>query len=213
MSRSSPLFDGSISIRDLHRACRLTTGLGLVVGGKASPFQFRSGSADGVELFRYDNGGGDHLTVLFALEGSVIKGFRHASPLNPYLQALIVPRSGMYAAMPEPLLRRARDEKAFEWEAVTFCFWRARRDTNWWEGEIEKRPSEDDGSRTLLTHLPTTAEQFHAMATLEFGRDVDEEALHRAYRRGRLDADDVGALRSKPRGSALQKQLAALGCG
>ncbi|BFH59492.1 hypothetical protein [Paenibacillus azoreducens] len=55
-------------------------------------------------MAKIDNGAGDHLIMLFSVEGSIIKGFDHESQLSPYAQDEHKVWPGIYDNVPSELL-------------------------------------------------------------------------------------------------------------
>lgn len=110
-------------------------------------------------LAKIDNGAGDHLYILFAPEGTILKGFDHESPLSPHAQVEYGIWPGIYEGLPVSLSSLLADE-ALQSEDVTFCIWREASDSNWQIGNVEVPDGEDDGSGFLLGTIFPTAERF-----------------------------------------------------
>lgn len=207
MAGKFKLFDGTLTPKDLLRSCRRVAAIDGLLSPNAGRYRFEGDPKDH-GVFRFDNGCGDHLFVLFSPDGTVIKGFDHESPLSPYNRALIQPRRGMYGEMPPKLFQRLKSDPSLEWESVTFCFWRAARDTDWWEGEVEKSKAEDDGSRGLLPMLCTEPKAFQRYAEEFMDLDLDVGTLKRLYAGRSPKLDDLRELAPKAKAPQLERAVA-----
>ncbi|MCM3785713.1 hypothetical protein M3231_22345 [Neobacillus mesonae] len=123
------------------------------------------------ELGTIDNGAGDHLYVLFTLDGALMKGFDHESPMSPHARDDGEVWPGMYAGVPEPLigvLQTSQDE--LEPEDVTFCLWQDKGESFWSFGnlldtdELDEE-EKDGGADFLLGYLEDTPEAYTEWAT------------------------------------------------
>ena len=127
--------------------------------------------AEGLEVAKVDNGGGDRLFCLFSALGTVVIGFDHESALSPHAQEEYQVWPGLYDGLP-PILSALLDDPAFEREDVTFCLWRLAEDSAWRTGPVQIPPGEDDGSSFLLGTLFPTPEEY-----LDWARDYYDAAL------------------------------------
>ncbi|MFC7681729.1 hypothetical protein [Paenibacillus sp. GCM10028914] len=114
---------------------------------------------DKISMAKIDNGAGDHLFILFAPEGTIIKGFDHESELSPYARDEHEIWPGIYEGVPKVLFSLLEDE-AIESEDVTFCIWRENCDLEWQKGKVEIPEGEEDGSGFLLGTIFQTPEDF-----------------------------------------------------
>lgn len=126
---------------------------------------------EGVCMAKINNGAGDHLIMLFSVEGSIIKGFDHESPLSPYAQDEHKVWPGIYDNVPNELLSLLEHE-GIEKEDVTFCMWRKNSDSSWQKGKVKMPKGADDGSAFLIGAIYRTPEEF-----VQFAKDYYELAL------------------------------------
>ncbi|VXC11301.1 hypothetical protein MASSI9I_51185 [Massilia sp. 9I] len=145
--------------------------------GKLTPeewlrvFRYEDTRSDAIEMARYDNGAGDHITVFFTSTGkALVKGFDHESEVSPHAQENGEVWPGMYDGLPSDLLPLAQDEAA-EYEDVTFCFWSVDG-TSWDRGNTLIPDHVDDGSSWLLSMIQMDAVEF-----IEWARDYYEEGF------------------------------------
>lgn len=120
---------------------------------------------DKISMAKIDNGAGDHLFILFAPQGAIIKGFDHESELSPYARDEHEIWPGIYDGVPKELFFLLEDE-AIRKEDVTFCIWRKNCDLEWQKGAVEIPDGEEDGSNFLLGTIFQTPEDF-----VEFAKD------------------------------------------
>lgn len=84
------------------------------------------------DIFKIDNGGGDHLYALFSKEGAILKCFDHESCLSPYLNHDISIAPVFYAQVPDAL--QSLLELEIAQEDVTCCLWQLSGETTWHRG-------------------------------------------------------------------------------
>ncbi|RUT35764.1 hypothetical protein EJP77_01735 [Paenibacillus zeisoli] len=120
---------------------------------------------DKISMAKIDNGAGDHLFILFAPQGTILKGFDHESELSPYARDEHEIWPGIYDEVPKELLLLLEDEAIVN-EDVTFCIWRRNCDSEWQKGKVEFPKGEEDGSNFLLGTIFQTPEDF-----VEFAKD------------------------------------------
>jgi hypothetical protein len=156
--------------------------------------------APGVELASMRDGSGDEYSIVFAPEGTYIRGFAHESPMSPY--AGDGPWPGVLDTVPEPLLRWVT-EPAFCDEngmpVVTACLWRGPADDGWRTGEVEYPDGPDpDGAAGLFALLvaaeATAADAFREFAEDYYGEPLDAAALRHVYRLRPLTEEVVASL-------------------
>ena len=213
----------------LHRACRIASGIDLVVCGKYRTHHFESeGRAD---VFLHDDRTGDSIEAIFAPGGMVITGVAHESSMSPsnldspYCRSKIslqrerlLPRVGIFDEVPATLMRRVKKRPGDRWRSVTFCYWYEDVDDEWYSGDVEKDEDEDEGG-WLMGSLPRDAERLV---------DYFEDALGESWPKSRIDAVEAvfefgkitdahieawkpGAKKSRSSYAKLTKQLAELG--
>jgi hypothetical protein len=135
-------------------------------------FWYHENWADGIAMAKYDNGGGDHVIVLFTSDGkALIKGFDHESEASPYAREAYATWPGMYDGMPPAFSALLRDE-AVEHVDATFCCWSADGET-WQTGTAVIPDDIDDGSTWLLDMVQMNAEDFIGWAKDYYGDEFD----------------------------------------
>lgn len=142
--------------------------------------RFDSHWSQNVSLATIDNGAGDHLFILFASEGVIIKGFDHESGLSPHAQENHEVFPGIYDQVPKSLLALL-DEEAFEKEDVTFCIWRESGDANWQIGDVKIPEGQEDGSVFLLGTIFDTAEIYVDWAQYYYDMPIPIEVVKKIY--------------------------------
>lgn len=128
-----------------------------------------------------DNGAGDDLYLIFAPEGTLIKGFDHESPFSPHARDEYEVWPGIYDAVPSNLLRYIEDEEALEKDDVTFCLWHALGDSQWQTGNIERPEEWDDGFAFITGYLNNSAESYVKWAEGYFETKLDLDTVKQIY--------------------------------
>lgn len=119
--------------------------------------------------YRFDNGSGDHFTVIFDETGILIKGFSHENELNTlasddYDEDFI---RAIYQGFPQSVLDHFSDE---ELEETTFCLWYDQVNSKW----IQNHHSENDGGQDwLLSYLFYDAKDWLEWAQEYYECDFD----------------------------------------
>ncbi|WP_313639654.1 hypothetical protein [Paenibacillus sp.] len=137
-------------------------------------------SDDNVSIASIDNGSGDHLFIIFAPQGTIIKGFDHESEVSPYAQDEHEVWPGIYEEVPTSLLSLLEDE-AIAKEDVTFCFWYENNDSMWQQGKVEIPDGAEDGSDFLIGTIFRTAEDFVEFAEGYFELTLPIEIVAKIY--------------------------------
>ncbi|MDO3678268.1 hypothetical protein [Paenibacillus ehimensis] len=166
--------------------------------------------APNVSLAKIDNGAGDHLYVLFAPEGVLIKGFDHESELSPHAGDEYAVWPGIYDGAPEALLAFLEDE-ALEKEDVTFCIWRETGDSRWRSGEVRIPEGADDGSDFLLGTICETPEDYADWAEGYFDRPVPAEPVKALYAAPAIRVEAIRSLNPERNVEEALRELDALG--
>lgn len=133
------------------------------------------------DVFKLDNGSGDHLYAIFSAQGAILKGFDHESCLSPYQNEEDQPVQGIYDQVPPQLL--ALLDGTTEKDEATFCLWQLSGHTGWqrsqiilpdacWQAE-EQRP-DDGGQALLLSYIFANAEEWYQWASIYY--ELSEEA-------------------------------------
>lgn len=127
----------------------------------------------GIDVAKYENGGGDDIIFVVKDDSILIKGFDHESEVSPHAQKEYGIWPGMYEGAPEDLLA-ILDDEAFEIDHVTFCYWRTQNTGSWQQGSVEFHNNEDNGAGWLLPVIATTPEEF-----IEYGKGYYEDDFSR----------------------------------
>lgn len=135
-------------------------------------FNYEADWAEGIDIVTYENGGGDHVYIIFIGDAILIKGFDHESDVSPYAQDEYKVWAGMYDGVPEKFLSVLNDE-SLEHKDVTFCYWRIS-DGAWSQGNVIFENNEDDGSGWLLSALTVTPEKY-----IEYAKNYYADAFNR----------------------------------
>ncbi|MCL6604827.1 MAG: hypothetical protein K6T94_18345 [Paenibacillus sp.] len=133
-----------------------------------------------ISMAKIDNGAGDHLFILFAPQGILMKGFDHESELSPHARDEFEIWPGIYEEVPIALSHLLEDE-AIEKEDVTFCIWRETKDFVWRMGTVEIPEGEEDGSSFLLGTIHETAEDFVDFAEGYFEMSLPLDIVKKIY--------------------------------
>jgi len=126
-------------------------------------YSYNAAWGPGEQMASMRNGSGDEWFILFDAAGAAIKGLAHetAAARDPDLVART------RAVLPVTL-GAFRDEPAFDWRAMSFCYWREAGEAGWHRVAAD----EDDGSVAFLALLVAPAR-----AWLDYGRDYYERAF------------------------------------
>ncbi|MCZ8523980.1 MULTISPECIES: hypothetical protein [Paenibacillus] len=157
-----------------------------------------------------DNGAGDDLYIVFALEGTIIKGFDHESPLSPHAADEYGVGQGMYEETPPELLTYLDDHR-FDKEDVTFCLWWKKGDSEWKTDDIENPQEFNDGSDYLLGYIEYTPENYVDWAEAYYDIPVQLEAVRLVYGGTAISAEIIACLNPGRDVQAAITELARLG--
>lgn len=128
------------------------------------------------DVFKIDNGGGDHLYALFSAQGALLKGFDHESNLSPYQNEKNPLSARIYRDIPPQLLDLL--DETTEKDDVTFCLWQEPDETQWHRSlpvTSNIDTSADDGGQTfLLGYIFPSAEEWYRWAVIYY--ELQEEA-------------------------------------
>ncbi|KEQ25963.1 hypothetical protein [Paenibacillus tyrfis] len=166
--------------------------------------------APNVSLAKIDNGAGDHLFVLFAPEGVILKGFDHESELSPHARDEYAVWPGIYDGAPEALLAFLEDE-ALEKEDVTFCIWRETGDSQWRTGKVRMPKGADDGSDFLLGAICETPEDYADWAEGYFDMPIPIEPVKALYEAPAISVEAIRSLNPERNVEEALPELEALG--
>ncbi|MEK3786380.1 hypothetical protein [Paenibacillus sp. FSL K6-1230] len=136
--------------------------------------------AEGVSLAKVDDGSGNHMYVIFAPEGTIIKGFDHESELSPHAQEEYGVWPGMYDGMPAELMQHLQDD-ALEPEEVTFCYWRLVEAANWSAGPVIVPEGIDSGASWLLSTMYDTPEAYVDWANDYYELELEAEDVRDVF--------------------------------
>ncbi|GAA0133987.1 hypothetical protein YSY43_08270 [Paenibacillus sp. YSY-4.3] len=133
-----------------------------------------------VTLASISNGAGDDLYIVFAPEGTLIKGFDHESVISPYVNDDGEVWPGIYEGVPASLLNCLDDESLCK-EDVTFCLWREQGDRVWKCGVSEPQGL-NDGSDFLLGMIYETPYDYVEWAQYYYDLEVlDIDVVRRVF--------------------------------
>lgn len=144
-----------------------------------------------VAVYHIDNGGGDHLFLVFTPDGCILKGFDHESPLSAHAREEYAIWPGIYDDTP-PALLAVLDDPMFEREDVTFCLWQSTGEGQWRQGDVEN--SNEDGCDFLLVYLNGTAESYREWAESYYDAKLPLHALKAVYEGAPITAALIAAL-------------------
>lgn len=152
------------------------------------------------DVFKLTIDDGDHLYILFAEDGVLIKGCDHASCRFFYLPEESTEEAdaktlqeqtnfinSMYCEIPESLLNLIEDE--MHRDAVTFCMWQNKDDSTWHRSQIslpdpclqaDVDPMDDGGEKHLLSYIFPSADAWYEWASIYY--ELQEEAWDAAVR-------------------------------
>ncbi|WP_229750260.1 hypothetical protein [Paenibacillus nasutitermitis] len=161
-------------------------------------------------MAKIDNGSGDHLFILFAPDGAILKGFDHESSLSPHAGEDYVIWPGIYDQTPLVLLDLLDDE-AIEKDEVTFCIWREAGDTSWRKGQIAVPDGADDGSGFLLGTIRLTPEQYVDWAEDYFDVELPLEIVRGIYEGYPIKESTIHALNPERDVQGTLRELQEIG--
>lgn len=150
-----------------------------------------------------NNGAGDHLHILFADSGTLIKGFDHESPLSPHAREDGEIYPGMYDDVPETLMAVLRHhQEALDLEDVTFCLWQEGNDLQWKAGSwIQLAMAEEDeadtrgGAGFLLGYMEKNPEEYVDWAKAYYDlQELSLEAVAKVYEEESVSASLIKQL-------------------
>ncbi|WP_339315350.1 hypothetical protein [Paenibacillus sp. FSL R10-2734] len=167
-------------------------------------------SDDNISIASIDNGSGDHLFIIFAPQGTIIKGFDHESEVSPYVLDEHEVWPGIYEEVPASLLSLLEDD-AIAKEDVTFCLWRENNDLIWQKGEVEIPAGAEDGSDFLLGTIFRTAEDFVEFAEGYFELTLPLEIVANIYEGAAITREMIKALNPDGDVEKVLQELAELG--
>ncbi len=129
------------------------------------------------DVFKIDNGSGDHLYALFSAQGALLKGFDHESSLSPHQNENNLFSSEIYGNVPPHLLQLL--DESMEKDDVTFYLWQEADETQWHRSPdantLQQESSSDDGGQSfLLGYIFPSAEEWYRWAVIYY--ELQEEA-------------------------------------
>ncbi|AIQ35594.1 hypothetical protein R50345_13810 [Paenibacillus sp. FSL R5-0345] len=162
-----------------------------------------------VSLASIDNGSGDDLFIIFAPQGTIIKGFDHESEISPYARDEHEVWPGIYEEVPTSLLSFLEDE-AINKDDVTFCIWRENNDLTWQKGKVEIQAGAEDGSDFLLGTIFVTAEDFVEFAEGYFEITLPLEIIAKVYEGAAITKEMIEALNPDGDVEKILRELAEI---
>ena len=133
------------------------------------------------DIFKINNGAGDHLYAVFSKDGAILKGFDHESCFSPYQNEDNRIAAAIYSQVPAPLLALLGEET--EKDDVTFCLWQLPGETDWHKAELpllkachqeDAHHAKDGGEAYLLGYIFPSAEEWYNWASIYY--ELQEEA-------------------------------------
>ncbi|MNO89481.1 hypothetical protein D3C76_809650 [compost metagenome] len=164
-----------------------------------------------VSFASIDNGSGDDLCIVFAPQGTIIKGFDHESEVSPYACDEHEVWPGIYEEVPTSLLSLLEDE-AIAKDDVTFCFWRENNDLTWQKGKVEIPAGAEDGSDFLLGTIFRTAEDFVEFAEGYFELTLPLEIVTKIYEGAAITKEMIKALNPDSDVEKVLQELEGIDC-
>ena len=124
-----------------------------------------------------NNGSGDNLTIIFAENGVLIKGFDHENELNQFAadewdNAFF---EHIYAELPK-VFAEILDED--DRDNTTFCMWCMDDSDMWIQNEVE---GNDGGKDFLLGCICKNPEEWIEWAKDYYEVEIDEEVVQKVY--------------------------------
>ena len=123
-------------------------------------YSFNAAWGPGEQMASMRNGCGDEWFILFDAAGAAIKGLAHETAAARDRD--LVART--HRALPATLAS-FRDEPAFNWRAMSYCYWREAAEAGWHRVDADA----DDGSEAFLALLVAPAR-----ACAAYARDYHE---------------------------------------
>lgn len=138
------------------------------------------------DIFKINNGSGDHLYIIFAKNGVILKGFDHESCFSPYQNGNTQLSHKIYAQAPASLVALLDDD--MEKSDVTFCQWQLSGESTWHKAALpmqeaclqEDAQDDDGGEAYLLGYIFPDAEEWYNWASIYY--ELQEEAWDAAAR-------------------------------
>ena len=124
-----------------------------------------------LDIFKIDNGAGDHLFIVFSENGCIMKGFDHESEFSPHQRDDFSVWEDIYDETPKHLLDLLSDPM-FEKDEVTFCIWRGNNDSDWLTGTIINPDNHDNGFGFLCGYLYVSAFDYCDWAKYYYGKEL-----------------------------------------
>jgi hypothetical protein len=161
------------------------------------------------------NGSGDEYSIVFASEGSYLRGFDHESEMSPFAQESLRPWPGVIDEVPS-VFHRLVAEPSFcisDVPAVTVCLWRLSGDTAWRHGAVTLPTTEGDpdGADWLFEQLDGRAETYRSYALDYFEKEIDLAAISHVYNHRRLTDEVISALNPELSLAELLEDLGEIG--
>jgi hypothetical protein len=145
-------------------------------------YSFVKNYMEKADLFHMKNGCGDDMFIVFADEGTIIKGFAHESSISPYQTYPLKVWPGILESVPEEM-NRFLSEVSLEFNITTFCLWQTNPEDGWQHGELTSIPGDDDtdGSKMLLAILDGNPETYRTWAFGYYGISIRATPIREIY--------------------------------
>ena len=164
---------------------------------------------DGIDMFKFDNGAGDNMYIIFSQEGVIIKGFDHESILSPYDNEKGEIAKGIYDLVPDELIEVLQDE-SIEMNDVTFCIWRRNTDSNWKKGKVdvpETYEEGDDGEGFLLGYIYEDPASWLEWAKYYYSREIPIDYIKNIYEHRNITKEVLQKINPERDAESVMKEL------
>jgi hypothetical protein len=172
-------------------------------------------TSNGIDIVKIDNGQGDHVYIVFADEGAIIKGYAHESIMSPYANYEVRIVEGIYDDVPSELMILLDDSEEFQ--DVTFCIWRKQTDTFWSKGDIAF-PADykdgDDGEYYLLKYILLDAKSWLEWAKTFYkdrADNINPEDIKKVYEQQHITKDILKSINPDSDFEEVSRELNRIG--
>ncbi|MCI9079297.1 MAG: hypothetical protein HFH68_10305 [Lachnospiraceae bacterium] len=138
--------------------------------------------------YKFDNGSGDEIDILFEENGIFIKGFDHENELNQFASdewdETFFQKT--YAGVPQNLLDIYKDEECLH--SMTFCMWYDFKAGCWMQNITE---GIDEGKNYLLGFICENAMQWTELGEDYYGEEINCKVVEKVYSGQDLTTEDI----------------------
>lgn len=171
--------------------------------------------SNAIDIAKIDNGLGDHLYLVFADEGAIIKGYTQESIMSPYANDEVRIAEGIYDYVPSELMILLDDSEEFQ--DVTFCLWRKQSDGFWSKGDIIvpiDYKDGDDGEYCLLKNILIDAENWLEWAKTYYkdqSINIDIADVKKVYEQQLITKETLGRINPNSDFEEVSRELNRIG--